>query len=188
MTKKAALPFLIFTLVASFALAGMVPSPIAAVPRNGHAVVTAKGDVAEGSPALFFRRKGHGDFYAVKMVQDSSGDWFGVLPTPLAGTDAIEYYVASSLTAAPGIIHTAPVTSGNVPLTKTQQTVADGLIVFDTTAVQAGHGPAWFEPGSIHGHRSLDLSGEGAADGLGNVIVVGKPGPIDQKEQTVYRP
>ncbi len=200
MTKKAAFPFLIFTLVASVSLAGMVVSSIDAVPKTGHAVITAKGDVDSGSPALFFRRKGHGDFYAVSMVRRETGDWFAVLPTPLSGTDAIEYYVAPSMTAASGTIHTAPVRDVEVSLTKPQQEVAADLVVFDTTAAQAGHGLAWFEAGSIHSHRSLapaagGVSSQGNAnpaggsgDGLSNVIEVGKPGPIDEKEQTLYRP
>ena len=180
------------------ALADVTLAPLGSVPRGGNAVVSATVGVDQaGTPRVYFRRKGFGDFYYVPMQPAGDGSFWGVLPKPGPSTERLEIFVSlrdgfGTETERTSVVD-VPVSGGGASLTGEQAAAASNLTVGDSAPSQSGHSIAWFSDEGVAARVGIDgdadANGDASTDNLGNVIVIGHPGPVPApKEVTLPRP
>lgn len=178
------------------AQAGMTMDQIAAIGQGANAVVgVTLGTGTTGTPRLYFRRHGHGDFYFVAMHASGGAGYFGILPKPAAETERVEYYIALIDARGTVVERTSPavvpvLASAPAPaLSPLQAGLATSLTVGDSVPSQRGHAVAWFRNEGVA--NRLDAGGNESSaqggDNLGNAVVIGDPGPAP-KEVSLPRP
>lgn len=181
---------------------------------TGNLVVTARyeGDL-KGTPRLYFRRAGYGDYYFVAMRISAQGTLTAVLPKSDAATDQVECYASIHDSLGRALektdLSTFALAGAKVEgLTPEQQTAATSIAIGETTKSQKGRQLAWFKtdgissrmgvsepPSTAHSSSSQssnDTKSRTASKG-GKVqflpqppIIIGPPG--DPKEVSIPRP
>ncbi len=113
------------------------------VERNAVARATATGEAPGGGARLYFRWKGHGDFYWVAMEPEGGGRSWATAPKPRKQTDAVEEYAALLDDGGREIARSAtlavPVTRDcRADLGPKERGVAQNLTVGETGSQQQG--------------------------------------------------
>jgi hypothetical protein len=119
--------------------------PLKCIPEEDNAVVRASlsAQAPGQAPRLYFRWKGHTDFYWVALETEPGLRFWGVPPKPEKRNEEVEYYAAlvdpAGKVTARSPSQTARVTDDCRPeLTPKERGVAENLTIGETTAEQQG--------------------------------------------------
>lgn len=113
------------------------------VEDNGLVKATISSLAVGQSPRLYFRWKGHEEFYWVPLEAEANGRYWATPPKPEKRNEAVEYYAAVADPAgkivARSQTQTAPVEDDcKVQLTPKERGVAQNLTVGETSPAQEG--------------------------------------------------
>ncbi len=111
--------------------------------ENGLVRATLSSTAPGLSPRLYFRWRGHEDFYWVNLEPESGGRFWAVPPKPEKRNESVEYYAAlvdpTGKVAARSESQLTPVTQDcRVQLDPREQGVAENLTVGETSPQQQG--------------------------------------------------
>ncbi len=114
-----------------------------ALERNTAVHTTATGEAPGGTTRLYFRWKGHGDFYWVEMAPEGGGRAWATLPKPRRQNDTVEQYAALLDDAGHEIARSEMrmvqvKADCRTDLTPKERGFAENLTIGETTAPQRG--------------------------------------------------
>jgi hypothetical protein len=119
--------------------------PTRCLPVTGNGIVRAAGagEAAGGSARLYFRWRGHDEFFWVEMEPAGAGRYWGVPPKPERRNEEVEYYGALLDAAGREVARSEPQTTRvtgdcRVELSPQEEGVAANLTIGETAQHQEG--------------------------------------------------